>query len=197
VEPRRRAAILALACAAVVAGCGAGDQASTVPGPETADPRPPLPSGWRRVVNARAGFSIGMPRSWVVRTGQALTVARSPDREASIAISADRSADGQSTDVLENYARRTAVALRGHYRNLRVDEPRRVRGTRYPTSTARATGTFRGTTVRQEIVVTIIRRPGRVTFSLIFFRNAVAPAARYAGVVTRMIRSFRSQPPQY
>ena len=184
---------------ALLAGCGGGggDRTTTTSPPQTAKPRPPLPRGWHRVVNPRGGFSLGLPAGWTARNGQGSTVVRSPDGSVSAGVSADRSTDGQSSSPLGSYARRTARELEGRYRGLRVGPARPVPGAAYPTATVTATGTFRATGVRQEIVVAVVRQPGQVTFSLVFFRNARVPGAAHAPVIGRIIRSFRAQPPEF
>ncbi len=183
--------------AACWSGCGRGDAgpATTAAALERFDPRPALPSGWRRVVNARAGFSVGVPPGWRA-TGVRATLVRSRDGAVSVGISADRSDDGQSSDSLPEYARRTLRAL-GGYRGLRVGTASRLSGTRYPTATARARGTFVATGVPQDILAAAIRRPGRVTFTMVFFRNARTRAAAYRPAIAGMIRSFSAQPPTF
>ena len=121
---------------------------------------------------------------------------RAPGGAVSASVVADRSADGRSQQGLGDYARRTARGLRG-YRGLRVGAPRPLPRARYPTVTLRATGTYTRTGVRQAILLAAVRRPGRVTFSLLFFRGARTPAAAYDPLVLRMVRSLRGQPPQF
>jgi hypothetical protein len=61
----------------------------------------------------------------------------------------------------------------------------------------RASGIYKRTGVRQDITVAVIRRPGQVTFTMLFLRNASARADVYHPVIRRMIRSFRTQTPQF
>ncbi|HVE67297.1 MAG TPA: hypothetical protein VNB64_01825, partial [Solirubrobacteraceae bacterium] len=106
----------------------------------------------------------------------------------------DRSPDGRGlpSDV---YARRTARGLDG-YRGLRLGRPRPVRSARYPGTVLDATGTFARTRVRQAIRVFALRRRGQVTYTLLFFRTARAPARVYAPAIAGMLRTFRAGPPE-
>ncbi len=193
--PPRRLAILlpVLACATAAGGCGDDEPApvSTTP-QERADRRGPLPRGWTRVVNRRAGFSLGIPPGWKARGARGATLVRSGDRLLAVSIAADRSADGRDLPA-DVYVRRTANSLEG-YRALRVGRPQPLRGARYPGSTVSARGVFARTSLRQAIRVTALRRRGRVTFTLIFFRTARAPAARYRAATRGMVRTFRAGP---
>ena len=186
---------MGLACAAGAAACGDEDSPPEPAAPaERADPRGRLPAGWRRVVNARAGFSLGIPPGWTARGATGTTLVRSGDRLLAVSITADRSPEGRELPP-DVYVRRTARGLTG-YTDLKVGRPAPLRGARYPGATLAATGTFARTKVRQVIRVTALRRRGQVTFALIFFRTARAPGALYAPAVVGMLRTFRAAPPQ-
>jgi len=187
-------ALLAVGCASALGACGEDDPAAppTVV-EERADRRGPLPAGWKRVVNRRAGFSLGIPPGWTARGARGATVVRSGDRLLAASIAADRSEDGREL-APASYARRTARGLQG-YRRLRVSRPRPARGSRYRGATVTATGTFARTRVRQAIRVTALRRRGQVTYTLIFFRTARSPARVYAAAIRGMVRTFRAMPP--
>jgi len=188
-------AVLAAIAVVGLAGCGGSSQTrhATAP-PETSDRRPPLPPGWRRVVNPQAGFSLGIPPGWTARGGHGSTLVRSRDRALAVSIAADRSPEGQ-TLTPARYAVRTMRALRG-YRGLRVGGAHRVRGAHYPAAAAAGRGTFRRTHVRQAIRVIALQRPRRVTFTLLVFRNTGVPGGVYDAAVDEMVRTFRGQPPQ-
>jgi hypothetical protein len=197
---RQRAAGAVVVAALAVGGAGGcggssggGGATATTP-PERADRRPALPRGWRRVVNLRAGFSVGIPPGWTARGGRGATLVRSADRGLAVSIAADRGTQGQSLPP-DRYARRTLEALPG-YRGLRIGPTRPVREAHYPAAAVTATGTYRPTRVRQAISAIALHRPGIATFTLLVFRNARVPAAVYARAVDEMVRSFRSQPPQ-
>jgi hypothetical protein len=188
----------AFALALVAAGCGG----SSTPGGadsggprETADRRPPLPPGWRRVVNRRAGFSLGIPPGWTARGERGATVVRSADHALAVSIAADRSAQGQTLRP-RVYARRTLGALPG-YGRLRIGRPRGIRGAHYPAADVPARGRYRRTHVRQAIDAIALQRPRRVTFSLLVFRNASVAPAVYRAAVAEMVHTFRGQPPQF
>jgi hypothetical protein len=194
---RRRAGAAALACLLLVAGCGSQPPPSPPPErPETFDRRPPLPAGWTRTVNRAGGFSFGLPAGWRASSRGGTTLVRSPGGAVSASVVADRSADGRSRRGLADYASRTARGLSG-YRGLRIGVARPLARARYPTVVLRATGTYAQTRVRQAILLAAVRRPGQVTFSLLFFRSAAAPAAAYDPLALRMVRSLRGQPPEF
>jgi hypothetical protein len=146
-------------------------------------------------VNRRAGFSVGLPPGWVARGTGGSTLVRSGDRRLAISISADRSIDGRRL-APGAYARRTLRGLVG-YGRLRVGRPRPVPGARYPAASVSARGTFRPRRLRQAIRAVAMRRRRQVTYALMFFRSASAPAGLYAPAVAGMIRSFRAQPPEF
>jgi hypothetical protein len=182
------------------AGGGCGGEPAPSPAPparegapaERADRPAPLPAGWKRVVNRRAGFSVGIPPGWRARGTRGATLVRSGDRLMAVSIVADRSDDGRGLPAAV-YARRTARALPG-YRRLRVGPARRLRGARYPGAAVTATGTFARTGVRQAIRVVVLRRPGRVAYTLAVARSARSRGAVYRPAVRGMLRSFRARP---
>jgi hypothetical protein len=187
-------------CVAAGAGAGAGCGESDTPKapeppprPETNDRPARLPDDWRRLVNRRAGFSVGIPPGWKGRGAQGATLVRSGDHLLAVSITADRSSDGR---VLRptNYAERLVMALPG-YRKRKVGRPVPVRGARYPGASVAATGTFERTRVRQAMRAVALQRRGQVTYALVFFRTARSPAALYRPAITGMIRTFRARAP--
>jgi hypothetical protein len=187
--------LLAAVASAGGAGCGDGDgdEPRQVTRPEErADPRGPLPKGWKRVVNRRAGFSLGIPPGWKARRARGATLVRSGDRLLAVSIAADRSPEGR-TLAPKTYARRTARSLTG-YRRLRIGVPARVRGAPYPGGTVTAQGRFVRTRIRQAIRVVALQRRGQVTYALVFFRTARSPGALYRPAIEGMVRTFRGQP---
>jgi hypothetical protein len=185
----------ALACAALVAGCG--DDGAKSPGatkgpPETTDKSPRLPPRWRRVVNLRAGFTVGIPPGWTARGSTGTTLVRSNDRALGLTIDADRGDEGRELSPRQ-YAARVASQLRD-LRRLRTGTPKPVRGMRYPTASVTASGTSISTGVPQAIVVYALSRPQRVTYSFVVFRSARTPASRYQKLLDTLLRSFTAKP---
>lgn len=196
---RRRAPVLllALAAAAAPAGCGSSSHTGTT-GPPAAEkldpPARPLP-GWRTLVNDRGGFSLSLPPGWSARSaGDGSTLVRSSDRALALSISADRSDDG-ARDRPQVYLDRTAAHL-GGYRDLRIPPARPLAGLRYPAARAAGTGVYTRTGVRQALVLYALHRPDQVTYTLLAFRSAAVPAARYAALLPEVLRSFRARPAQ-
>lgn len=190
-------ALAALAVPAVAAGCGASDGVPAAPADTRADraddPRPPLPRGWHRAVNRRAGFNLGLPPGWTARRHGATTLVRSADRALAASASADRTSPGAP---LADYARATVSGLRG-YADLRAGRATRLVDTPYPAVTIRAAGTFSATGVRQSILLVALSRPGDATFTLLFFRSASTPPRRYRHEIEGIVRSFRAQRPDF
>jgi hypothetical protein len=190
-------AFLAALCAIPgMAACGddGGDEPAREAQPprERADREPALPGGWRRVVNQGAGFSLGIPPGWTARGAQGATVVRSRDGGLAISVVADRGQDARGTSAAD-YLQRTLMRLPG-YSGLRVNSARPLRQARYPGAVASGTGTFTRTRVRQAISGYALQRPGQVTYTLLVFRSARAPANRYGGLLDQMLRSFTARP---
>jgi len=188
---------LAAASAVAVAGCGGSGAPSeptqaTTP-PERNDRVGRIPAGWTRLVNRRAGFSVGIPPGWKARGARGATLVRSGDRLLAVSITADRSPDGRDLRPT-NYVQRLVDALPG-YRRLKVGRPVPVRRARYPGASLTATGTFRRTRVRQTIRAVALRRRGQVTYALLFFRTARSRGALYRPAINGMIRTFRGRAP--
>jgi hypothetical protein len=188
----------ALVCAALAAGCGNdGVPTSSVPKPpaETRDTPPKLPPGWRRVVNPRAGFSVGIPPAWTARGAAGTTLVRSSDRALALTITADRSDDGREADP-KQYAARLVPTL-PRYRKLQAGLAKQVKRTRYPTASVAASGVYIPTGVRQAILLFAISRPHRVMYTILVFRSASTAASRYDRLLSTLVRSFSTTPPQY
>jgi hypothetical protein len=193
-----RRCLIAGACLAVAALSGCGGSDKPLPPveptqPEKTDRPAKLPEGWKRLVNRKAGFSVGLPPGWNARGARGATLVRSGDRLMAVSITADRSPDGKDLKPTA-YVERLVGALPG-YRKLKVGKPRPVPGAHYPGAQVAATGVFRRTHVRQAIQGVALQRRGRVTYALIFFRTARSPAALYRPAVAGMIRTFRARAP--
>jgi hypothetical protein len=184
----------ALGWVVAAAGCGDTPTHDRRKSRETADAPAPLPRGWHRVADTRAGFTVGLPPGWTSQVGSTSTIARSGAGDVALSVSADGSRDGQK-DAPEKYLRRTAAHL-GGYRELRLDPVQPVEGLAYPAATVTATGVFAQTGVRQQIQLYALRRPGRVTYSISVFRSAYLAASRDTAQVDGILRSFRARPPR-
>ena len=178
---------------ALAAGCG--DQASpkTSTTRERSDAKAKLPDDWRRVVNKRAGFNLGIPPGWKARGGPGSTIVRSRDRSLAVSITADRSAQGRDLKVT-TYARRAIGGLRG-YRDLEVGDVTRVVDTRYPAAAVKAEGVFERTSLKQALILFALQKRRTGTFTVLVIRSARVPRDRYAAVISAMVRTLRAQPP--
>lgn len=189
---------VAVICAAALiplGGCGASPGSNpAAPPPERADPRPQLAPGWRRVVNARGGFSLAVPREWRARNRGMTTDLRAPPISAAVVV-ADRSPEGQGAIGLGPYAVQTLRVL-PDFRNLKVGRPRRLRRSRYPGVTVRATGVHAQAGIPQDILIAVLRRPRQVTYSLLFFRRPELVTSESTAEAAGMIDSLRGQPPR-
>jgi hypothetical protein len=173
-------------------GCGDNDEQAPAP-PERADAPAKPPAGWRTVRNRAAGFTIAVPRSWIVRKKGDATLIRSEDRLAATSLAADRGAGGLGLAPAA-YARRTVEALPG-FEGALSPQSRRVLGSPYPNARVDARGMVSTSRRPQRISVVAFRRPRRVTYAAVVFRNARVRAPRDARVIARMLRTFRAQPP--
>ena len=179
---------------ALAAGCGDSSAPATRTTAEKADKRAKLPDDWRRVVNERAGFNLGIPPGWKARGGPGSTIVRSRDTSLAVSITADRSAAGRDLPVTV-YARRAIRGLSG-YRDLKIGKVTRVVDTRYPAAAVKAEGVFERTSLRQALILFALRKRRTGTFTMLVIRSARVPRARYAAVISEMVRTLRAQPPR-
>jgi hypothetical protein len=183
---------LAIALAAIVAACGEKEEPPPPP-VESADPLPKLPREWKRHVNGRAGFVIGVPRQWSARDRRSSSLLRSPDRLVAVSVSADRG-EGALVLPVERFAARVADALSG-FKRLRADRPRPFRA-RYEAAAVRATGRTKEGDVPQRLLVVVERREGIATYTVLVAENANAGTKRHRAEIRRMLRSLRGRPPR-
>ena len=183
---------LAIAATALVASGCMGDAKPADRRGERADPPARPPAGWRTVRNDTAGFSVAVPRSWTARTKAGATVIRSRDRLVAVTVAADRSEFGRNRPP-GDYARQVLERLPGFEGSI-SPEVRRVPGSPYASGRVEGTGSLSTARRGQAISVIAFRRPRRVTYSVIVFRNA-----SFRGfddrAVGRMLRTFRARPP--
>lgn len=158
-----------------------------------AGPQPEMPAGWRRVRDAKAGFSVGLPPGWSSRRSGGTLVLSSRDRTLAIAVGADRSAPGRLA-APRRYAGEAIESLRG-YRGLRATPARTMEETPYPAAQATATGTYAQTGVRQAITLVALQRRGDATFTLLAFRSAHSPGKPAGRVVDRVVDTLHAERP--
>ena len=193
--PALTSIVAVLALALVLAGCSddeEGDIKSLAV--ERADRPADPPPGWRTVRNAAAGFTISAPQAWQATESRRRTLIRSDDRLVAISISADRTVPGRELPA-KPYARRTIRTL-PRFTGVVRRRVTRVPGSRYESALLGATGTVSPSDLSQRISVAIYRRPGRVTYGVLVFRNAGVKPRFHDRTIDRMLRSFRAQPPR-
>ncbi|CAN5563640.1 hypothetical protein BH20ACT15_BH20ACT15_04510 [soil metagenome] len=97
-------AIVAISVLALVGTNGDEDDPPRLaPPPETADPLPNLPPGWKISTNKAIGVAVGVPPAWSSRTAVSKTILRSPESAVVVSITADRSNGAVDAD-LDGYA---------------------------------------------------------------------------------------------
>jgi hypothetical protein len=183
------AALGAVALTFAAGGCG--DEESPPRPVETSDPLPKLPRDWKREVNRRAGFAIGVPPGWSARDRRRSSLFRSPDLLVAVSVSADRSQEGLAVP-LEEFANRVADALRG-FKRLRTGRPRPFRA-RYEAVAVPGSGQSAKGGVPQNLLVVVERDEGVATYTALVARNAKPGARSHRDEVSRMVRSLRSRP---
>lgn len=191
----RRLVCRVAALALLASGCGDGAADDDRRAESEPVDRPALPpAGWRTVRNAAGGFNVSVPKRWSAATKGDSSIIRSDDRLVSVRIGADRSASGRDLPA-ERYARETIRSLPGFEGRIRR-RAGRVRGSPYASARVEAAGRVRASRVRQRITVATFRRPGRVTYSAIVFRNATVRPRFNDRRIDRLLRSFRAEKPR-
>lgn len=180
-----------LAACLLAAGCGDDDRAAAPP-VERADRPAEPPSGWRTVVDDRAGLSVSVPPGWRVRSGPDGTLVRSRDRLAAVSVQADRSDAGRATPP-DRYARDTIASLPG-YRELTARGTRAVAGSPYPSARIDGSGVRESGGAPQRVTVAVLQRPGSVTYAAVAFRDARRTGRAEARVINRLLASLRARP---
>jgi hypothetical protein len=176
------------------AGCG-GDDGSEAEAPEprteTVDPLPKLPGDWKRYVNHREGFAIGLPPGWKAEGRPKATLLRSPDRLVAVSISADRAPEALEIS-LRDYGPQVVEALRG-FKDLKAGKTHffehRYQGVRV-SATARA----RESDIRQRLIFIGLRRDRVATYGVLIARNAEQDSGFYGRQAIRMVRTLRGRP---
>lgn len=186
------AAICVTAIAALLGGaCGDdGGQPPTQPR-ETADPLPKLPREWKRHVNRRGGFAIGVPSGWSARNRGRDSLFRSGDRLVAVSVSADRG-EGALALPVDEFAERVADAL-PKLKRLRAQRARPFQA-RYEAVAVAAKGKAAGSGVPQRMLVVVQRREGLATYTVLVARNAKRAGRPHRDEVRRMLRSLSGRP---
>jgi hypothetical protein len=137
------------------------------------------------VVNGKADLSVAAPRGWKVRQNPRATLIRAPDRTVAVTVVADRSPAGQETAAAD-FAEQTLTALPG-FEGGADPEPRRVRGSPYPSAQVQGRGRIASSRAEQLITVAAFHRANRVTYAVVAFRQRQTPAT----VVERLLATVR------
>ena len=180
------------------AGCGDDDEpAERTPDPanERTDRPAKPPPGWRTVRNARAGFTVPVPRTWSARKRGPATLIRSDDRLVSITVAADRTADGRRLPA-RRFAREAIQSLPDFKGRVRPGA-RRIAGSPYQSARADARGRLKISKVPQRITIAVLHRPRQVSYTVSVFRNARVKPRFNEPVIRRLLRGFRAQPPDF
>lgn len=181
----------------VATGPGSGGAEGSDSGEEPAE----LPDGWRREVNAEAGFTIGVPPGWQVRStdGGQGSILASPDELIVMTVTADRT-EGALQLPLNEFATRTAEAFgsevvgRERFKKLEVTRPAPFRDT-YDAVAVRAIGTSKRSGVRERLFVVVLRREGEAAYVVVSRENAEQSEPVGRDDVKAIIRSLRGRPP--
>jgi hypothetical protein len=193
-----RLAVAAIAALALVTpACGEEEQEETPPDPseESSDRPAKPPRGWRSLKNAKAGFTISVPRAWSARTKSTATLIRSDDQLVSMTVGADRTRDGREIPA-KRFVLETIHGLPA-FKGRASRRTRRVRSSRYESARIEARGRIETSKLPQRITVAAFRKPGRVTYTVLVFRNARVKPRFNEPAIERMLRSFRAQAPDF
>jgi hypothetical protein len=188
----RLAALLAAVLLLAAPGCGEDD--GTEPPErrsETVDRLPELPAGWKRYINHRAGFAIGLAPGWKAERRGTSTLLRSPDHLVAVSISADRT-PGALEHRLEPFARAAAKSLPG-FKDLKTRKPRRFEQ-RYAGVAVPGKGRARKSGIRQRLLLIVLRRKGVATYPVLVARNAERNSRFYGHQAVEIVRTLRGRP---
>lgn len=181
----------------VLAGLGiwqiAGDDnddepVQLTPPPETADPLPALPRGWSKAANGTAGFAVGVPPGWSVKTVGGRTTFKSLGSSVVVAITADRSEEALAAD-LQEYALSVAEGL-GVAAPMAVAEPPKAGGAGYESAAAE------GVDGSKRVEAIVVRRPELAAYPIAVVSDAGVKPAELEPIVNRIVGTLRGQPPR-
>ena len=156
------------------------DSAVLAPPPETADPLPELPPGWRAEENDAIGVALGVPPAWTSKSGKVQTILRSPGSSAVVSVTADRSPDVLGAD-LDDYALEVAAQIEGaDAAKAKAPKP----GLGYEAAAARSAAT--------EVIV--VRRPELAAYPVLVASGAKVKARELDPIVAEIVASLRGRP---
>jgi hypothetical protein len=195
---RGAAAGVSLVCvlAVLVAGCGSSGTSTTLATrPETPQPLPKLPPGWKADTNRSIGYAIGLPPGWKARDvhGQ-VTLIRSPDHLVSVRLTADRTPEALGVPV-KSFAAQALASLPG-YKDQPVERPRRVAALSGPLEVAEANADVVAsvTGINTGLRVLVLRRPRVVNYTAVVAANAEQAPAWEGALALHMLKTLRDRP---
>jgi len=167
---------------------------------ETADPLPPLPSGWTAESNAEGGFEIGVPPGWTAEEDGVRSFYTSPDDLIAVTVSADRTAGALELPI-DEFALRTSEALGGstqgpqRYKDLVVGRAVPFEHA-YEASAVRSKGNPVASGILEKALVAVIKREDFAVYVVIVRQNAERES-KFADrdTIKELIRSLRGRPP--
>jgi hypothetical protein len=182
---------LAIAAAALVAGCGGSGITPPQVVVETAQqPAKALP-GWKGRLDHTHGFSIALPPGWTAIENGDAVLFRSPDHLVAVSLSVDRTEPAFSSPPAE-FARQTLAALPGYRSPLQPGPPRRIAGTPLQGVGVRSSGVAGA--VRQNVEVAVLRRDRLVNYTAVIAANAKATPTAELALADRMLKTIRDFP---
>ncbi len=190
--------LLGAIAAAAFAGCGSGsDEVTSTQRTVAETPQKPahIPKSWRREVDRRRGFSVGVPPGWKLTQRGASVLFRSPDHLLAMSLSADRN-EAAFGMAPAQFARRALASLPGYRQRLKAGQPRPIGATPLQTAAVRAEGTAKGSGVRQKVEFVVLRRDRQVNFTAVVAANAKQTPGAEIDLARRVLRSVRDEPPR-
>jgi hypothetical protein len=164
------------------------DAPELAPPPEIADPLPALPRGWTKAANGTAGFTVGVPPGWPVKTVGGKTTFKSPGSTVVVAITADRSEAAIEAD-LQEYAIEVAQGI-GASIAAAVPEPPKAGGPGYESAAAE------GMDEDRRVEAIVVRRPELAAYPIVVVSGAGVKPAELEPIVNRIVSTVRGQPPR-
>lgn len=195
---RATTGLLGIVGAVALAGCGSdgGDDQSTAQRTVVATPQTPanVPKSWKREVDKRRGFSVGVPPGWQLKAMGDAVLFRSPDRLVAVSLSADRHEAAFGTQPIQ-FARRALASLSGYRRQLTGGSPRPIGATPLDSAAVRAQGVAKESGVRQKVEFVVLRRDHLVNFTAVIAANAEQTPGSEIDLARRILSSVRDHPP--
>lgn len=188
---------LAVALVLAAGGCG-GDETTTPPSTQTAQPLPKLPKRWEAHRDRSIGYALGIPPGWQVsrsrHRGVKAALIRSPDHLVAVTLVAAR--DPDALDVpLDEFATSALAALPGFKTQLEPSTPRPFRRTPLAAVQTTATGTTKAREIKERTTLLVLRREGIVNYTVAIVENARrGRSAKGRAVALKMMHTLRDLP---